>query len=360
MHKQQFEVLYDHLKQTDMFKLMGTIKENSPWHREDNILLHTDMVVGEYLSMCDDVWKDTDYLGAIACAFHDVGKPAAMIEKYSEARGNYLAFTGHEPVSSRLFEDWAAQSAIFTSEEIFKICWMIEYHVPWGIKDKRKRNNLALTANYVGYDPFTKMLASDQIGRISDDQEKKLNEVFAWLGEFENLCKGTYERHIVDNAPILHVPVAASGAGKTTLFKKLKKDNPDLETFSLDTLRIQWYGKEAANDKLVYMEAYQKATADETFAPKAREEFKLLVRAGEKDVYLDNTNLSKKRRAFYIDEAKNHGYKVVAYTLPCTLDLLRVRQQARSDKDVPTFAVEQQYMNLQQPCLGEVDEIVNM
>lgn len=349
-YRGQFVEMYDYLKQQDVFQVMATIKENSPWHREDNILLHTDMVVGEYLKRApEEVWTNEHFYGAIAAAFHDVGKPKAMVKKYKEGRGEYLAFGGHEPISSRMFEDFAAKMGWFTNEEVYKICWMIEYHVPWAIKDKTKRENLALTANHIGRQHFINMLLADQFGRISDDQETKLAEVTQWVGEFNSLCDSVFTRFIKDDAPTLYVPIGASGAGKSTLYKNLKDQIPELQPFSLDTYRLDWYSDN-------YDEAWVAADKDSTFYPRTRQIFLDMTRLGN-DIYVDNTNLTKKRRVFYVDEAKKRGYRTVAYTLPCDLQILFTRQKTRGDKQVPQNVVEQQYFSLQQPSLGEFDEI---
>ena len=65
------------LNNTEMFRLMHLVPENSPWHRERNVGVHTDMVVSEYLIRVGNDWNHNDLLGAFVCAFHDVGKPKA-------------------------------------------------------------------------------------------------------------------------------------------------------------------------------------------------------------------------------------------------------------------------------------------
>ena len=57
---------------------MASMSEgNSPWHRENTIGIHTDMVVSHYLANSPNEWDKQEVLGAFACAFHDVGKPRA-------------------------------------------------------------------------------------------------------------------------------------------------------------------------------------------------------------------------------------------------------------------------------------------
>ena len=199
-YKQAFLSWYDNFKHTDLFLSMEAISENSPWHREATVGIHTEMVVSEYIASADlyhsdqcridPIWDRTTYLGAIACAFHDVGKPGARTAKFSEARGNYFSYPGHELMSARLFEDYAAQRPNdFGSDDIYKICWMIEHHMPWDVKDKTKRENMAKTVRELDIlDVFTRVLFADQYGRISDDAETKHASVCAWIAEFITLA----------------------------------------------------------------------------------------------------------------------------------------------------------------------------
>jgi predicted kinase len=155
------------------------------------------------------------------------------------------------------------------------------------------------------------------------------------------------------NRPTLHVPSAPSGAGKTTLLRRLQARNPDLQVFSLDMLRHEWYDP---ND---YEKAWKAASEDKEFANKANQRYIEMIKSG-KDVYVDNTNLTPKRRKFYIEAARRLGYKVIGYTFDVDLDTLIARQSTRKDKTVPADAVRQQYMSLRAPTKDEVDELVKV
>lgn len=151
----------------------------------------------------------------------------------------------------------------------------------------------------------------------------------------------------------LYVPIAPSGAGKSTYLAMMKKSDPNLEVFSLDELRHRWY------DAVDYRRAWEKSTEDKQFAEKANKEFLAILNRGQ-NVYVDNTNLSKKRRRFYLDEAKRRGFRTVAIVFPTTLKTLLDRQKTRGDKTVPDMAVKQQYYSLQLPSFGEFDEVVSV
>jgi predicted kinase len=340
---------------------METVTEGSPWHREKNVLVHTQMVVGEFLHRWDRCFDDREvdgFIGALAAAFHDVGKPDSMEAKFKPERGNYFSFHGHEIISARLFEDWIVtnyKSIVsltkqhFVADDIWRAAWSIENHVPWEVKNDILRGYLAKSAKYIG-PLFQTLLVADQWGRISDDQQVKIVRVNDWMNDFMKLIDLIEDAPVKDDRPTLYMPIAPSGAGKSTFLKTLQSGHPDILTFSWDQLRHEWY------DPVDYAVAFKKSTEDADFNKKANQVFIGMLKQ-KKDIYVDNTNLTRKRRAFFVDEARRHGYKTVAITFPVDLETLIARQTTRLDKTVPEDAVRRQYMSLQQPFKGEFDHV---
>lgn len=365
-HRETFRAQFEGLQTLPLFQRMANTVEDSPWHREENVLVHTGMVVREYIKLTDMYdahtdtmvpWTRNEYLGGIAAAFHDTGKPAAEIKKFSEARGNYRAYHGHELLSARLFETYACDRApMFTAAEIALVSFIIEHHMPWSVEDKEKRRNLALTTNhYGGAELFCNHLLADQYGRFSDDQDAKVKRADEWVNEFLELAmevkKPKWNEVILpDGAPVMYVPIAPSGAGKSTLLSKLREEIPDINVFSLDALRHEWYD---AND---YGKAYQGSVDDKGFEAKANARFHAQVKE-RRSMYIDNTNLSARRRKMYLEGARKNGYKTIAVLMPISLDVLLARRTKRGDKTVPESAVRQHYNALQAPMLGEFHEI---
>lgn len=196
-YRATFLAQFEGMKKLPLFQRMKQTVEDSPWHREENVFVHTCMVVDQYVERtnynCDhysEPWTREDYLGAIAAAFHDTGKPQAEIKKFSEARGNYRAYHGHELLSARLFETYAADRfPMFSAEDIAMVSFIIEHHMPWSVEDKEKRRNLALTANhYGGAEIFVRHLLADQHGRLSDDQPAKIKMAGDWATKFLELA----------------------------------------------------------------------------------------------------------------------------------------------------------------------------
>ena len=357
---------FNEFKFDPLYEVMDGMAEDSPWHREQSIGIHTNMVVTEYLSRCE-LFGRRELIGAFAAAFHDVGKPGACEFKYKESRGNYKSFNGHELLSARLWEDWAVRSWSmlssrfgFEPEDIYRVAWLVEHHKPWGIKNPTKLNNMNFTAtNVVSFPVFERLLTADTWGRLSDDAPEKRAKVAAWIEELS-------ERDFSDcsdwlgspgdglsltdwdlNAPRLIIPIGPSGCGKSTLHKGLFTK---AISYSWDALRLEWYSSD-------YEEAFRLSCDDKQFMSKVNAEFSRRVKAGE-SIYGDNTNTSAKRRRFFTDQARRAGYHTTAVLMPSMLETVVERQSTRPDKSVPANAVERQYFNVQMPQLGEFDEIV--
>lgn len=339
--------------QDELFRTMDTVTEGSPHHREGTVAIHTNMVVGQFLTMPFSIH------GAFACAFHDVGKPSAMEADYSEERGKYYRFRGHELISARLWEDWAVRNWTmlkddfgFWANDIYAISWIIENHLPWGIKKSDKRRMLALSADALFEDSstFTHMVTADTWGRISDDAVEKRMTVAHWCSDFRQLVTNETYRHVPTSidAPILYMLIGASGSGKSTFV-----DNMENEAihYSWDDLRLRWY------DSDDYANAFKLACEDKDFMNKANKTYTKLLETQD-NIVVDNINVSRKRRAFFIACAKNHGYRCVAVLFPVQLETILSRQESRGDKSVPAASVQRQYMSVSMPSFGEFDDVI--
>lgn len=367
-HRATFLDQYEALRTFPMFLKMERTVEGSPWHREANVLVHTDMVVNEYVKaadrdceILDRPWDRDDYLGAMSCAFHDTGKPDSEIEKWSEARGKYRAYHGHELLSARIFETYATQRyPMFTAVEITMVSWMIEHHMPWSLEDKGKLDNMALTAKAYNLDVFLRALLADQFGRIADDQKTKNQKAVEWTTMFRERATKVTDTTFDHRKPTLIMPIAPSGAGKSTYLNRIKLDTvlatgKEIEVFSLDALRHEFYD---ADD---YATAFQGSIDDKSFEARANARFHADIKRCKEtgtDLYVDNTNLSAKRRRWYLDIAKRHGFNTEAVLMPVDLDTIIKRQKTRGDKTVPVEAVKRQFYSLQAPMVGEFDRVI--
>lgn len=156
----------------------------------------------------------------------------------------------------------------------------------------------------------------------------------------------------ITQQPTLWMPIAASGSGKSTYLRKLRETNPNVLSFSFDDLRHEWY------DKKNYGRAFKLSTEDKDFNKKAYDVFREMIKTRQ-DIFVDNTNLTAKRRKFYLDLARQHGYRTVAIEMPVPdVELLVARQKTRGDKNVKADAVRDQFARLEKPQPNEFDEII--
>jgi len=365
--KHQLHLFYHNVLRYDpLFQIMETVTEGSPWHREKNVLVHTDMVVSSYLIEATAMGlMPVDYkIGFFACAFHDVGKPLAEEHVYKEDRGHYKRYGGHEILSAREWENWAVknweildQQFDFVPFDIYRVGWLIEHHLPYEIKQKVKVDRLIETSKRItqcnGYDNKINLLAAhvlaDSKGRICDDRETKLTKVNEWIStHIHPDMEYTPTPYAFSNDDkICTLLIGASGSGKSTYI------NNHMSTWlvhSMDKLRLEWYGSD-------YAKAFQLSCDDNTFKTRVQKDFMDGIKSG-RNIVVDNINVSAKRRNFYVEEARKKGYKTTAVLFPASPEVLCLRQRSRGDKCVPDDAVLRQYNSLQYPQYGEFNEIV--
>jgi len=376
-YKEVFEKVFDIFVATPQYKVMKETVEDSPWHREDNVSVHTMMVVEEFLARSPKVWTPAWFAGACAALFHDVGKPKCLTWKFKEGRGDYKAFYGHEKESARIFIDMVVRTPqlkeIFDymgDNTLFITAWMIEHHLPWQIKDPKKRDALMKTCSrYLGgVEVFTTLLLSDTFGRISDDQDEKRLNAQIWVDEFHAEFSGKkdyfafLDREAVKIAndddcnrkKVAYFLIGTSGSGKTTVRNQIvaEEEGHPVGQFSLDDLQHELYGED-------YGVSFQKSCQDKHFKAIAKERFVSSIRENKGNVYIhDNTSRTKRSRAMDIIELQNRGYYVIAVVMVTSLKTALERQYTRSDKCVPDDAVTAQFFSVELPSIGEFDDII--
>lgn len=376
-YKTVFYRLLQDIQTLPLWAEMAATKENSPWHREESVAIHSLMVIKEFdVLIGDRTWTVEDMIGALACTFHDFGKPSARVEKFKPERGTYNSFGGHEIISARMWEDWAVQNwnkfnnLGLSSKLIYQVGFLIEHHLPYDIKDPHKRMNLAQTVVHMFDDwtVFERVLRADTWGRISDDHTIKKARVEGWIEQFKplydaaNIGASSMEPYAIlpDGFKTIFILVGSSGCGKSTIIEKMRADKDDV-VFSWDKLRIDWYGDNTELDsKKLYRAAFETADKDSEFMNKANHEFTRIVKANvnKHNIFVDNTNLSAKRRRFFIEQGKRNQFRVLGVVLPIDLQTLKERARNRKDKLLPESVVCSQYMKVQLPLFGEVDEVI--
>lgn len=199
MTKINFEEFLIGFKLGQLWRDMENTTEGSKHHKELNVSIHTQMLIDWYYDNLIDLRNEKQrMLTLVACAAHDLGKPRSMIMKFSEERGHYKAFHGHEKVSANLWIDYAYSNPEIVKDllelsfrDVHNIAFMVEYHLPFDLKNKQKREALKTSLfkrfGEEGHQAWLDFILCDQNGRISEDKETKLAKVDVWMKEWESV-----------------------------------------------------------------------------------------------------------------------------------------------------------------------------
>ena len=146
--------------------------------------------------------------------------------------------------------------------------------------------------------------------------------------------------------------IGPSGSGKSTISKKIVQSNLDknIVVYSWDALRLEWYGDD-------YSKAWKASIDDRQFGHKAMTAYNQLL-DNERNVIVDNVNLTPKSRKKFLQKAQKLGYQTIGVVFDVPLQTLIDRQLSRPDKTVPTHAVAQQFNSFVPPIDGEFDIIL--
>jgi predicted kinase len=365
--KSIFKALSQFLMSDDsIFKKMEATTEGSMHHREANVLEHTKMVLNQYYNITPDEWNMTHLEGAFACLFHDTGKPAAEVDKFTEERGHYHSYPGHEIISARCWENWIVEHYNFVKtifpefiiKNIYNIGWMVEHHLPYNITNKHKLECIYKTGKIIGGNAFADLLFADGTGRINDNAEIQAIRIQTWLDSYNN-----YEYIPVIEPTNIHTKrvymfIGPSSAGKTFVIDKMIQNNQNMiNVFSIDALIKKWYSDLLIMDpETQYIRSHNAALADNGFIKRWQREYINIIKSN-KDVVIDGTNLTTKERRFFLDIAKFHNRYTHATYMTSSLPLLNNRHSNRNDKVFDMNVIEKQYSKLQYPSYHEFDEI---
>jgi predicted kinase/CRISPR/Cas system-associated endonuclease Cas3-HD len=365
---QMFDEIYEDFKSSIYAHQMLLTREDSPWHREDNVMEHTRMCLSWYDNNLKSKRNEFQhFLTKMAILFHDTGKPRARTEKYSESRGTYFDYPGHEQISAMMFMNYIAEKKLekfkpieqLSLRDISFIRFMIQFHLPYEFNIKKiaevKKHIIVNYTSELNFVCFTDLILSDAHGRISDDMEAKIERVDSWVEKFKML---QYQQDVYipkkENQPILHVLIGASGNGKSSYIEKYKTE--DDVHFGLDLMREKFY-IEKNNKSSSYSDYFNFCIENQKeFDQYSLKEFISLIKSN-KSIFLDNTNCTTKSRRKWIEEAKRHGYLIKGIELISPVSVLVERQSTRGDKNVPEKSVMNQYFKCAMPLVpSEVEE----
>jgi len=373
-----FENFYHKVMTSKLGHAMRVIFEDSPYHREANVSEHTRMTIRWYEdNIASSRTTEQQLLTKLALLFHDTGKPMARTEKFSEARGTYYSYPGHEQMSARVFEDYIlthwqelekdlGQAVNWSMIE--KVKCLIEHHLPYEKTGKDKLIALKTHIRFLGgeelEEAYFDVLRSDAHGRISDDPDGTYTRVEEWISQFQSVQTKEVGEIFNRGVPYIILAIGASGSGKSTYFMERfsydDADGPSEYLFSLDDLRLAFYGAQTGNEPIYdvawnYIHRNEDKQVEKEFDAYCLKEFSSLVQE-RFNIFVDISNVSAKSRRRWITLARQHGYNVFAVHFAIPYQVCLNRQSTRSDKQISERSVQQQYFRISTPLIGtEVD-----
>lgn len=162
-----------------------------------------------------------------------------------------------------------------------------------------------------------------------------------------------------------YMMVGVSGCGKSSIVEKIVEHHAgeSVAHFSLDTCRLTMYHKctNTPLDKITYANAFAYCNEYQT-------DFNLCVNEMWKNsleffdiVIIDNTNLTRKSRARWVNDLHSKGFQIAGVEVYVPLQVVIDRQATRGDKSVPENVIRNMYMTQQELLLGsEVDALVTV
>lgn len=388
--KKYFDSLYFDVRQSGIAAVMANTVEDSPWHREANTWVHTEMVVEQarLLANNDGDYSREELFTLIAALFHDFGKPAAeeTLEKEGQPGVTYRRYAGHEVISANAMIQYFLNSPHllqdfydigFDNYDLRAIRFMVEYHLPYSIKDKQKRSTIMQNLRYHGVEQaFYNLLVADCRGRISDDHPAKLQAVDDWIKEFRDIQvlddRGVQTALKVNvklqrSPPSMVMLCGPSGSGKSTYLKTCIGEDDILvneDDYRLEYAEASFSQEELETYKQLDVKArYDMAwkfchlNKDSQYDKFAKAKFEAVLGTGKK-IYLDRTNQSRKNRSYWVNTARQKGYRIVAVEFWVPEAELVARQILRPEKKVPAYRVSEMIYGTQMLQYGaEADDI---
>lgn len=363
-----YGLIEQQVKAGPLWANMLSCVEGSRWHREENVAVHTEMVLAEFFKRVNIRTLTYDeFKCAIALLFHDVGKPIAKEEKFSEERGVYYRFTGHELKSARLFEDFAVENwdtFVNSIDEwhtqdgslIYDVVWLIQNHLPYNVLKSGKLMVMrGMVERILPSNPrlFKTMVLSDQYGRISDDHNTNKLQIHEWFDDCFYSASAFRSKNTNWDAKRLKMLIGSPGSGKSTVRDKCLKytDGDDVVgVYSLDDFRMQTYPTTDATIPYheQYRYAFEQSIESADFENLAYAHYCNLLDTCNV-VLVDNTNISEKRRNKLLEAAKNRDFFTECVIIPVSQKQLYDRCVSREDHKINYGVVINMYNNLTYP-----------
>lgn len=340
----------------DWIEALKHTEQDSEYHAEGNVWIHTKMVVNALMS--DSSWTnhtaENQNILFASGLMHDVAKAWTTIEEAGRIRAPRHAKKGARFSRSFLYRLREAPS-FRDREQIFHL---IRYHgLPLWFWDKvDPRKFVFKAALHTDFNLLANLVKADILGRICSDQDELLGRLDYFLefceqhqcisGSFpfaDQLTRFTYFRKeeseptyqpFDDYRSEVILMVGIPGSGKNTW---IEKQGPGWPIVSLDAIRRKHKISPKANQGKV--------------AQMAREEAKTYLRKGENFIW-NATNITKSLRSSLVDLFETYRAKTRIIYLETSYTNLLERNRSRTFP-VPKNVLEKMIDKLEIPELDE-------
>lgn len=380
-YKSTFMTFWEMFSDSDFYVLndMKNTVENSPYHREDNVYHHTELVVNSYVNQLgDESWSYMDMLGAFSCVFHDFGKPYTEETHYRDDGSAYRSYKNHEVYSHGCWVDfwcsneWGIKSLIPSVFDMYLIGTLIATHMPYKTSMKNNYNLKNHMSHYELYDVYIRILRADCEGKMADDNKKMHQQVENWISDFENITLTTNNGFNNLHGYVLCGP---AGSGKSSYTEKFNENDiivssndlactklyPNLsytDAFNKLNYRYEESSKAIDDDILeVFNVSSSKKNVERTFKETMNiVNSKLALRAEDenKRIIFDNTHTSIKARSRTAASHRNMEIHMVVFYLSF-VEL--IDRNENRNKSVPYHVIKDMYYYFMPPLYGEYDSI---
>jgi predicted kinase len=328
----------------------GNLNKLNPYHMEGSVWTHTCMVTAVARAIRED-----DFYFQVATLFHDIGKP-----KVREIRPNgNVAFFNHEGVSTFMALDVIQKLNSLqnlSGDDIERILKIISLHGDfYGFSEFSEEKIIkTLSKRFIHNKPlFVDVMDHvhcDHGGRFFADRGRVFTEDLACkvLREINALEAAEYERHIDREFTML---IGAPCSGKSTWIENNVKEGDIV--VSRDSIIMR--ETDAENKGLSYNDAYARADHKKVDGILSNEFFEA---SKKKDVhvYLDMTNMSRKRRRSWLNRlsksTKTRGLVFIAGAKE-----LHRRNKSRTNKVLDYKVLDRMMQNFIAPTYDEFHEI---
>lgn len=318
-----YEPLLENARRSGTWASMADTTEGTHWHREASVAVHTEMVLEWYAEhIAPDRTPRQALLTAIACIYHDFGKPSSQ-RVVDKGFGPQNAYHGHELVSANSFvHEWRRLDGFvdalgypMSPRDVMAVKLMVEHHLPFSYgPDMARKLKTALVSMLDGDAVcFEDLVLADAQGRISDDHPGKIAAVTEWMDGWRRIAPTLPN---TADGPTMVLVAAPPGWGVSEFAEAERSRRGELHVLGGAVL--------PGAISLVPGQGF-------------------VGLLGDCDVVVDAPLHTRKSRKVYVAEARKRGYRV-----RCVVPLLAMG-------DVPDNAYDAQQL----PMLGsEADELV--